>query len=174
MDFNKEVFKEKFKNRLDEKYALDVKDATPQELYLTLSLIVRSSYSRYWRKTWKKYMEDGKKQIYYFSIEFLPGRLLMSNLLNMGWLETVRDALKDLDIDLDEIAEVEKDMALGNGGLGRLASAFILTVFQEMVMVSVIVMDYSSKNLLMVIKLNYLMNGLIVVILGKFVVKVNL
>lgn len=125
MDFNKEVFKEKFKNRLDEKYALDVKDATPQELYLTLSSIVRSSYSRYWRKIWKKYMEDGKKQIYYFSIEFLPGRLLMSNLLNMGWLETVRDALKDLDIDLDEIAEVEKDMALGNGGLGRLASAFM-------------------------------------------------
>ena len=125
MDFNKEVFKEKFKNRLDEKYALDVKDATPQELYLTLSSIVRSSYSRYWSKTWKKYMEDGKKQIYYFSIEFLPGRLLMSNLLNMGWLETVRDALKDLDIDLDEIAEVEKDMALGNGGLGRLASAFM-------------------------------------------------
>lgn len=125
MDFNKEVFKEKFKNRLDEKYALDVKDATPQELYLTLSSIVRSSYSRYWRKTWKKYMEDVKKQIYYFSIEFLPGRLLMSNLLNMGWLETVRDALKDLDIDLDEIAEVEKDMALGNGGLGRLASAFM-------------------------------------------------
>lgn len=125
MDFNKEVFKEKFKNRLDEKYALDVKDATPQELYLTLSSIVRSSYSRYWRKNWKKYMEDGKKQIYYFSIEFLPGRLLMSNLLNMGWLETVRDALKDLDIDLDEIAEVEKDMALGNGGLGRLASAFM-------------------------------------------------
>ena len=70
-------------------------------------------------------MEDGKKQIYYFSIEFLPGRLLMSNLLNMGWLETVREALKDLDIDLDEIAEVEKDMALGNGGLGRLASAFM-------------------------------------------------
>lgn len=125
MDFNKEVFKEKFKNRLDEKYALDVKDATPQELYLTLSSIVRSSYSRYWCKTWKKYMEDGKKQIYYFSIEFLPGRLLMSNLLNMGWLETVREALKDLDIDLDEIAEVEKDMALGNGGLGRLASAFM-------------------------------------------------
>ncbi|EIA32215.1 glycogen/starch/alpha-glucan phosphorylase [Ligilactobacillus salivarius] len=125
MDFNKEVFKEKFKNRLDEKYALDVKDATPQELYLTLSSIVRSSYSWYWRKTWKKYMEDGKKQIYYFSIEFLPGRLLMSNLLNMGWLETVREALKDLDIDLDEIAEAEKDMALGNGGLGRLASAFM-------------------------------------------------
>ena len=62
MDFNKEVFKEKFKNRLDEKYALDVKDATPQELYLTLSSIVRSSYSRYWRKTWKKYMEDGNSQ----------------------------------------------------------------------------------------------------------------
>lgn len=68
MDFNKEVFKEKFKNRLDEKYALDVKDATPQELYLTLSSIVRSSYSRYWRKTWKKYMEDGKSK---FTISLL-------------------------------------------------------------------------------------------------------
>lgn len=55
----------------------------------------------------------------------MPGTLLKSNLLNLGWLKTVREALSDLGLDLDKIAEYEPDMALGNGGLGRLAAAFM-------------------------------------------------
>ena len=66
-----------------------------------------------------------KKQAYYFSIEFLPGKMLKSNLLNLGILNTVREGLNDFGIELDEIAKIEPDMAIGNGGLGRLASCFM-------------------------------------------------
>ncbi|MGV7710927.1 glycogen/starch/alpha-glucan phosphorylase, partial [Mycobacterium kansasii] len=62
---------------------------------------------------------------YYFSIEFLPGKMLKSNLLNLGILNTVREGLNDFGIELDEIAKIEPDMAIGNGGLGRLASCFM-------------------------------------------------
>ena len=123
MGITKEQFIKEFKRRLTDEYALDVKDATPEELYQTLAAVVKSGYSDIWRKTWKNYIKEDQKQVYYFSIEFLPGRLLKSNLLNMGWYELVDSAFKEMGLSLDEIAEAERDMALGNGGLGRLASA---------------------------------------------------
>lgn len=125
MEITKEQFIKEFKRRLTDEYALDVKDATPEELYQTLAAVVKSGYSDIWRKTWKNYIKEDQKQVYYFSIEFLPGRLLKSNLLNMGWYELVDSAFKEMGLSLDEIAEAERDMALGNGGLGRLASAFM-------------------------------------------------
>ena len=125
MGITKEQFIKEFKRRLTDEYALDVKDATPEELYQTLAAVVKSGYSDIWRKTWKNYIKEDQKQVYYFSIEFLPGRLLKSNLLNMGWYELVDSAFKEMGLSLDEIAEAECDMALGNGGLGRLASAFM-------------------------------------------------
>lgn len=125
MGITKEQFIKEFKRRLTDEYALDVKDATPEELYQTLAAVVKSGYSDIWRKTWKNYIKEDQKQVYYFSIEFLPGRLLKSNLLNMGWYELVDSAFKEMGLNLDEIAEAERDMALGNGGLGRLASAFM-------------------------------------------------
>ena len=85
MEITKEQFIKEFKQRLTDEYALDVKDATPEELYQTLASVVKSGYSDIWRKTWKNYIKEDQKQVYYFSIEFLPGRLLKSNLLNMGW-----------------------------------------------------------------------------------------
>ena len=84
-----------------------------------------SAYSQNWQQTWKDYREADQKQAYYFSIEFLPGKMLKSNLLNMGWLDMVTEGLAELNIDLEDLAEVEPDMALGNGGLGRLASCFM-------------------------------------------------
>lgn len=125
MGITKEQFIKEFKRRLTDEYALDVKDATPEELYQTLAAVVKSGYSDIWRKTWKNYIKEDQKQVYYFSIEFLPGRLLKSNLLNMGWYELVDSAFKEMGLSLDEIAEAERDMALGNGGLGRLSSAFM-------------------------------------------------
>lgn len=125
MGITKEQFIKEFKRRLTDEYALDVKDATPEELYQTLAAVVKSGYSDIWRKTWKNYIKEDQKQVYYFSIEFLPGRLLKSNLLNMGWYELVDSAFKEMGLSLDEIAEAERDMALGNGGLGRLASSFM-------------------------------------------------
>lgn len=122
---NKKEFKKLFSQRLSEKFAMEVTDASPDELYQTLGSLLTSVYSQDWRQTWKDYRDAEQKQAYYFSIEFLPGKMLKSNLLNMGWLELVTEGLAELGIDLEELAEVEPDMALGNGGLGRLASCFM-------------------------------------------------
>ncbi|MGH1831700.1 glycogen/starch/alpha-glucan phosphorylase [Enterococcus gilvus] len=122
---NKIEFKKKFSRRLAEKFAMDVADASPDELYQTLGSLMTSEYSQSWQQTWKDYREAEQKQAYYFSIEFLPGKMLKSNLLNMGWLEMVSEGLAELGIHLNDLAEVEPDMALGNGGLGRLASCFM-------------------------------------------------
>lgn len=125
MEMTKEEFKKELQQRLKEKYAMDINDASSQELYNVLGSVVKAYYSDAWSNTWKDYLEDGQKQAYYFSIEFLPGKMLKSNLLNMGILETVEAGLADLGVSLDELAQVEQDMALGNGGLGRLASCFM-------------------------------------------------
>lgn len=122
---NKTEFKRSFSQRLAEKFAMEVNDASPNELYQTLGSLITSAYSKNWQQTWKDYREADQKQTYYFSIEFLPGKMLKSNLLNMGWLEMVTESLAELGINLDDLAEVEPDMALGNGGLGRLASCFM-------------------------------------------------
>ncbi|GIO23571.1 glycogen/starch/alpha-glucan phosphorylase [Oceanobacillus sp. J11TS1] len=125
MALDKEMFKKELKQRLRENYAMELEDATEQELFYTLGTLVKARYSDAWGDTWKYYVNKKKKQVYYFSIEFLPGKMLKSNLLNLGILDMTREALADLGIDLEKLAEVEKDMALGNGGLGRLASCFM-------------------------------------------------
>lgn len=125
MQITKENFKKEFLKKLDSYFEVDVAHATDQELFTALSAIVREGYAPQWRDTRIAESHEEKKQVYYFSIEFLPGTLLRSNLLNLGWLETVKAGLSDLGIDLDKIAQVEPDMALGNGGLGRLAAAFM-------------------------------------------------
>lgn len=122
---NKTEFKQSFSRRLAEKFAMEVSDASPNELYQTLGSLMTSAYSQNWQQTWKDYREAEQKQAYYFSIEFLPGKMLKSNLLNMGSLDMVTEGLAELGIDIDDLAEVEPDMALGNGGLGRLASCFM-------------------------------------------------
>ena len=122
---NKTEFKESFSRRLAEKFAMGVADASLDELYQTLGSLMTSASSQNWQQTWKDYREADQKQAYYFSIEFLPGKMLKSNLLNMGWLDMVTEGLAELNIDLEDLAEVEPDMALGNGGLGRLASCFM-------------------------------------------------
>lgn len=118
-------FQKELKQRLKEKYAMDIKDASPQELFYVLGSVVKKYYSDAWTDTWKDYLTAEQKQVYYFSIEFLPGKMLKSNLLNLGILDTVTKGLEELAIDLDDLVAVEKDMALGNGGLGRLASCFM-------------------------------------------------
>ena len=87
--------------------------------------MVKSCYANDWSQTRKNLLVEQQKQAYYFSIEFLPGKLLKSNLLNLGFLDTAEELFEELSFSLDEVAEVEKDMALGNGGLGRLASCFM-------------------------------------------------
>ncbi|WP_205410330.1 glycogen/starch/alpha-glucan phosphorylase [Gracilibacillus timonensis] len=125
MGMTKKEFKQEFQQRLRENYAMEVGEAKAPELFNTLGAVLKAKYSNDWRDTWKNYLVKKQKQVYYFSIEFLPGKMLKSNLLNMGMLNMVRDALAEMDINLEELADVERDMALGNGGLGRLASCFM-------------------------------------------------
>lgn len=121
----KEEIKKELRQRLRDTYALELEDAGPVELFYSLGGLIKAISNEKWHKTWKNYLTEEQKQVYYFSIEFLPGKLLKSNLLNLGILNEVRTTLADIDVDLEELAEVEKDMALGNGGLGRLASCFM-------------------------------------------------
>nr|WP_236671882.1 glycogen/starch/alpha-glucan phosphorylase [Enterococcus sp. BWB1-3] len=125
MNITKEQFKKDFKRRVREKFANEVEESSNDELFASLGSVIQAYYSNAWKDTRKEVRASQCKQAYYFSIEFLPGKMLKSNLLNMGLLDTVRDSLKEMSIDLEELCKVEKDMALGNGGLGRLASCFM-------------------------------------------------
>lgn len=125
MTFTKKEFKVEFKERLQERFALSVSDASSKELYETLGKLVTSHYSGNWKNTRQGYLSEKQKQVFYFSIEFLPGRMMKSNLLNLGILDMVEEGLSELGIDLEDLVQEEPDMALGNGGLGRLASCFM-------------------------------------------------
>ena len=125
MSLTKSQFKQDFKRHLKDDLALDIDEASYFDMYKVLAGMVKSAYNQNWHHTWRSYDQQHKKQLYYFSIEFLPGRMLQSNLFNMGWLEIVKDGMKELGVDFEKVVEQENDMALGNGGLGRLASSFM-------------------------------------------------
>ncbi|MET1249783.1 glycogen/starch/alpha-glucan phosphorylase [Sporolactobacillus sp. STCC-11] len=125
MDLSKRKFKDDFKKMLTEVYSMDITESELTEQFFTLGNLIRSYSSKNWSRTNQHYSEKKEKQVYYFSMEFLLGRMLKSNLLNLGILDTVRSALQDLGIDLEELVQIEPDPGLGNGGLGRLAACFI-------------------------------------------------
>ena len=103
----------------------ELDELSENEIYQTVAAVAKMYISENWIKTNKAYMEREEKQIYYFSIEFLMGRLLKSNLINLGIEEAVKEALGDFKLNLDKVYEEEPDAGLGNGGLGRLAACFI-------------------------------------------------
>lgn len=125
IQITKEQFKDDFRRTLLRKFPIELEDASDYELYQALGSLVKEYQAENWSKTQKKYRQYKEKQVYYFSIEFLLGRLLGSNLLNLGIRKEVAEGLKDLSIDLLTIGAVEVDPGLGNGGLGRLAACFM-------------------------------------------------
>lgn len=125
MFVDKETFKKEFIETLEYNSSKVLEEASPINLYHTLGTMVRSYVSKNWISTNKQYQQSSEKQVYYFSMEFLMGRLLQSNLLNLKTLNLVKESLLELGIDLDLIAEQEHDAGLGNGGLGRLAACFL-------------------------------------------------
>lgn len=86
---------------------------------------MRKYYTPLWLERNQKISENHEKVAYYFSIEFLPGRMLETNLLNLGILDIIKEAFTELNVDFDAVKNAEHDMALENGGLGRLAAAFM-------------------------------------------------
>lgn len=122
---DKDEFKSIFTEKVHVLFEKELQDLTPTEVYQTVAFMVRDLVSEDWIRTNEVYDRDKSKQVYYFSIEFLLGRLLQSNLIGVGMEEVCRQGLKELGWDLDAIIPEERDPGLGNGGLGRLAACFI-------------------------------------------------
>lgn len=125
LDVDKNFLKRDYRKKFLEVNGKDLEDGTKKQQYEALGSLVRDYVAEEWLNTNNKYKETGEKQVYYFSMEFLLGRLLGDALMNLGIRETCREALADLNIDLDELENLEQDQGLGNGGLGRLAACFL-------------------------------------------------
>lgn len=103
----------------------ELEDLTKNEIYQSFAGVIREYISENWIKTNKVYLDRQEKQVYYFSIEFLLGRLLDCNLINTDARKCCAEAMAELGVDMEEILGEEPDAGLGNGGLGRLAACFI-------------------------------------------------
>lgn len=125
IDTMKEELKQRFVTTAQINYGRELSDLSEHELYETLAQVVKQYTSENWIKTNKQYQENDEKQVYYFSIEFLLGRLLNTNLINLDLKNALKAMLQDLDLDIHDLYEEEPDAGLGNGGLGRLAACFI-------------------------------------------------
>ncbi len=114
-----------FADHLEYSLSKDEYTATPRDLYEAMALTARDRMIEQWIQTQQAYYDNDLKRVYYLSAEYMMGRALVNNLINMGMYEEAKTALKELSLDLDELAEQELDAGLGNGGLGRLAACFL-------------------------------------------------
>ena len=123
--FDKEVFIESVKSNLKTLYRQTLVDATKQQVFQAVSYAVKDTIIDNWMETQKVYEEEDPKMVYYMSMEFLMGRALGNNMINLTEYKEVKEALEKLGFDLNVIEDQEPDAALGNGGLGRLAACFL-------------------------------------------------
>ncbi len=123
--FDKELFKRSVLYNIKTLYRKTLEEATPQQIFQAVSYAVKDQVVDMWLETQKQYEKKDPKTVYYLSMEFLMGRALGNMMINMKAYKPVKEALKELDIDIDVIEDEEPDAALGNGGLGRLAACFL-------------------------------------------------
>ena len=123
--FKKEEFKKAVKENVKMLYRKTIDEATQQQIFQAVSLAVKDVIIDNWLATQKQYEKDDPKIVYYLSMEFLMGRALGNNLINLTAYKEVKEALDELGFDLNVIEDQEPDPALGNGGLGRLAACFL-------------------------------------------------
>ena len=123
--FDKEVFIESVKSNLKTLYRQTLVDATKQQVFQAVSYAVKDTIIDNWMETQKVYEEEDPKMVYYMSMEFLMGRALGNNMINLTEYKEVKEALEELGFDLNVIEDQEPEAALGNGGLGRLAACFL-------------------------------------------------
>ena len=123
--FKKEEFKESVKENVKMLYRKTIDEASQEQIFQAVSLAVKDVVIDNWLDTQRQYEKDDPKIVYYMSMEFLMGRALGNNLINLCAYEEVKEALDELGFDLNVIEDQEPDPALGNGGLGRLAACFL-------------------------------------------------
>ncbi len=123
--FDKEEFMKDVKDNVKNLYRKTIKEASQQEIFQAVSLSVKDKIIDQWLATQSAYDKQDPKMVYYMSMEFLMGRALGNNLINLKCYKEVKEALDEMGLNLDIIEDQEPDPALGNGGLGRLAACFM-------------------------------------------------
>ena len=123
--FDKKLFKQEVLNNLKTQFRVELNNASQQQIYQAVAYALKEWIIEDWMDTQKTYEEKDPKILYYMSMEFLMGRALGNNLINMSMYGEVKEALDELGVDLNAVEDQEPDPALGNGGLGRLAACFL-------------------------------------------------
>lgn len=123
--FDKKKFIAEVKNNVKTLYRKNLDEATQQQIFQAVSYAVKDTIIDNWLATQEKYEKEDPKIVYYMSMEFLMGRALGNNLINLCEYDEVKEALEEIGLDLNVIEDQEPDAALGNGGLGRLAACFL-------------------------------------------------
>ena len=123
--FDKEKFIQEIKDNVKNLYRKTLEEASQQEVYQAVSQAVKEVIIDQWLATQKTFEKKDPKIVYYMSMEFLVGRALGNNLINLTAYQQVKEALEEIGFDLNVIEDQEPDPALGNGGLGRLAACFL-------------------------------------------------
>lgn len=124
-EMTRDGIKFSFKDSREYRLAKDQYTATGYDNFMALAIAIRDRLVERWIITQQKYHKENLKRVYYFSMEFLIGRLLTNNILSLGVWDEARDAMEALGFNLEELREQEQDAGLGNGGLGRLAACFL-------------------------------------------------
>ena len=125
LNFDKELFRRSVLYNIKTLYRKTLAEATRQEIFQATAYAIKDQIIDYWMKTQKEYEKQDAKRVYYMSMEFLMGRALGNNLINLQAYEGVKEVLEELGFDINAIEDQEPDAALGNGGLGRLAACFL-------------------------------------------------
>nr|WP_318684454.1 glycogen/starch/alpha-glucan phosphorylase [uncultured Acetatifactor sp.] len=123
--FNKEQFKKSVVDNIKALYRKTLDEADPQQIFQAVSYAVKDQIVENWMETQKAYEKEDPKMVYYMSMEFLMGRALGNNMINLQEYRPIKEAMEELGLDLNFIEDQEPDAALGNGGLGRLAACFL-------------------------------------------------
>ncbi len=125
VSFDKDLFKRSVVYNVKTLYRKSMEEATPQQIFQAVSYAIKDAIVDHWMTTQEEYEKQDPKMVYYLSMEFLMGRALGNNIINLMASKPVKDALDELGVDLNLVEDQEPDAALGNGGLGRLAACFL-------------------------------------------------